>query len=83
MRISEFRSLVRNIVKEETKYQQFFRKTLKKFNVSSPDDFKTDDEKRKFFNFVDKNWSAKKETDVDENVERLREYIRKVMNEKH
>ncbi len=83
MKISEFRSLVRNIVKEETKYQQFFRKELKKAGVSSPADFKSDKEKKAFFDKIDAGWSAKKETDIDENVEKLREYIKKVMNEKH
>ena len=46
--------------KEE--YQKFFNAALKKYKVSSPDEL--DDEKKKeFFNYIDKNWTAKKETD--------------------
>lgn len=43
-------------------YKDFFKKTLKKFGVSSPDEL--DKKKRKeFFDYVDKNWQADKETD--------------------
>ena len=47
----------------DTKYQKFFRKALEKFNVSSPADFKSEEEKKKFFNYVDKNYKADKEED--------------------
>ena len=37
---------------------------MKKFGISSPDEL--DDEKKKdFFNYVDKNYKAKKETDQE------------------
>ncbi len=48
-------------VKEGT-YEDFFQSALKKWGVSAPDDL-DDEEKVKFFNYVDKNWSAKSETD--------------------
>ena len=48
-------------VKEGT-YEEFFQSALKKWGVSAPDDL-DDEEKVKFFNYVDKNWSAKSETD--------------------
>ena len=48
-------------VKEGT-YEDFFQSALKKFGVSSPEDL-SDDAKVKFFDYVDKNWTAKKETD--------------------
>ena len=53
-------------VTEETgdkeEYQKFFNAALKKYGVSSPDDL--DDEKKKeFFDYVDKNYKAEKETD--------------------
>tara|TARA_Y100001937_G_scaffold117664_1_gene171192 strand:- start:1020 stop:1466 length:447 start_codon:yes stop_codon:yes gene_type:complete len=48
---------------EDTKYQKFFRKALEKFNVSSPADFKSEEEKKKFFDYVDKNYKADKEED--------------------
>ena len=35
---------------------------MKKFGINSPDDL-DDEEKKKFFNYVDKNFKAKKETD--------------------
>ena len=48
-------------VKEGT-YQVFFNSAMKKFGVSSPDEL-DDEEKVKFFNYVDKNYSAENETD--------------------
>ena len=47
---------------EEGDYEEFFQSAMKKFNISSPDEL-DDDEKVKFFNYVDKNYSAKSETD--------------------
>ncbi|MBC8428348.1 hypothetical protein H8D04_00550 [bacterium] len=46
----------------EGTYQDFFRSALKKWGVSEPDQL-DDEEKSKFFNFIDKNWSAEEETD--------------------
>ena len=48
---------------EDTKYQKFFKKALEKFGVNSPADFKSEEEKKKFFNYVDKNYKADKEED--------------------
>ena len=48
-------------VKEGT-YDAFFKSALEKFGVSSPDEL-SDEAKVKFFDYVDKNWTAKKETD--------------------
>ena len=48
-------------VKEGT-YDEFFQSALKKWGVSSPEDL-GEEEKVKFFDYVDKNWTAKKETD--------------------
>ena len=48
-------------VKEGT-YEDFFQSALKKFGVSSPEEL-DDEAKVKFFDFVDANWTAKKETD--------------------
>ena len=41
-----------------------FSKTLKKFGVSSPADFKSDEEKKKFFDYVDKNYKGEKSESV-------------------
>ena len=47
---------------QEGTYDEFFQSALKKFGVSSPEDL-DDEEKVKFFDYVDANWTAKKETD--------------------
>ena len=39
-------------------YKKFFDAALKKFKVSSPAEFKSDEEKKKFFDYVDKNWEG-------------------------
>ena len=41
-------------------YKKFFNSALKKFNVSSPADLKGDD-KKKFYDYVDKNWEGDNE----------------------
>ena len=53
---------------DETPYEKFFSQAMKKFGVSSPIELDPEDTK-KFFNYVDKNWEAEEETDVDENAE--------------
>ena len=56
---SETESKLKN---EEGDYDAFFQSAMKKFGISSPDEL--DDEKKKeFFNYVDKNYKAEKETD--------------------
>ena len=47
---------------QEGTYEDFFQSALEKWGVSAPDEL-DDEEKVKFFNYVDKNWSAKSETD--------------------
>ena len=59
---SSLRSMIRNIIREETEYEKFFSATLKKFGVSSPEDL-DDAQKKEFFDYVDKNWKAEIETD--------------------
>jgi hypothetical protein len=58
---NEAQKLEADTVHEGT-YEDFFQSAMKKFNISSPDELE-DDEKVKFFNYVDKNYSAKSETD--------------------
>lgn len=48
-------------LREDNAYQEFFQKALSKFGVNSPADFDSDEEKKEFFNYVDKNYSAKTE----------------------
>ena len=45
--------------------KKFFKSALKKFGVDSPADFKSDEEKKKFFNYVDKNYKGDHEESVD------------------
>ena len=47
---------------KEGDYEEFFQAAMKKFGVSSPDEL-DDDKKKEFFNYVDKNFKAEKETD--------------------
>ena len=48
--------------REEDNYKAFFKKAMKKFGISSPSELKPEDEKD-FYNYVDRNYKAKKETD--------------------
>jgi len=47
---------------KQKKYQAFFNKALKKFGVKSPAELEGD-KKKEFFDYVDKNYEADKETD--------------------
>lgn len=59
-------SKLKEIIKEELKYQDVFKKALKKYNISSPDEL-DDKKKKEFYDFLDTNWDAgKNETDLDE-----------------
>ena len=42
--------------KEE--YQKFFNSAMKKFKINSPADLKSDEDKKKFYDYVDKNWTG-------------------------
>ena len=48
--------------KEDDGYKAFFQKALKKWGVSSPDEIK-DDDKKDFFDYVDRNWKGDNESD--------------------
>ena len=50
---------------EEGDYERFFQSAMKKFGIKSPDELKDDEAKKKFFNFVDKNYKAKAEGKKD------------------
>jgi len=51
----------KDLQEEDTEYQKFFKKALDKFGVSSPSEFDSEEEKKKFFNYVDKNWTGEKD----------------------
>ena len=50
------------LMEMETPYQQFFKQKLEKYGVSEPDQLSEED-KKKFFDEVDAEWNAKKESD--------------------
>ena len=52
----------RKLLQQGADYEEFFKKALKKFGVNSPADFKSDEEKKKFFDYVDKNYKGKSES---------------------
>ena len=59
--------------KEE--YEKFFNAAMKKFNINSPADLKSDEEKKKFFDYVDKNYTGEKnEEDELEKQHEMRMY---------
>ena len=61
-------------------YQKFFNKALKKFGVSSPDELEGD-KKKKFFDYVDKNWKGdheEVETKLDGRRKNFREKMKKL-----
>lgn len=60
LRVSQLKELIRQVVQEETEYQEFFKKALDMHGVDSPADFKTDEEKKEFFNWIEKNWKKNK-----------------------
>ena len=47
---------------QEGSYEAFFKSALEKWGVSEPDQL-DDEEKSKFFNYVDANWSGENESD--------------------
>lgn len=65
----QLRTIVGEVLQEEKDYQAFFQAMLKKHGVSSPDEFKSDDEKKAFFNKIDSSWKEVSErlTQIKEN----------------
>jgi hypothetical protein len=46
---------------EESEYEEFFKSALKKFGVSNPGELESEEKKKEFFNYVDKNFKGKNE----------------------
>ena len=53
-------------LKEDTAYQEFFKKAMAKFDIKSPADLEDPERKKNFFNYIDKNYSAKTEGKLKE-----------------
>ena len=54
----QLRNIVGEVLQEEKDYASFFQAMLKKHGVSSPDEFKSDEEKKAFFNKVEDTWKG-------------------------
>ena len=50
-------------------YKKFFDAALKKFKIKSPAELKSDEEKKKFYDYIDKNWEGD-----DEKAEQVKEF---------
>jgi len=48
-------------LKEDTAYQEFFKKAMDKFKINSPADLKDPAKKKEFFDYVDNNYTSKDE----------------------
>ena len=59
------------VTNEEKDYEAFFNKAMKKFGISSPADLKTDEKKKEFFNYIDKNFKADNEEDEEMGEEEM------------
>ena len=60
----KLKEMIKSIIREEkTAYQKFFDSALKKFGVDSPADFKDEEKKKEFFDYVDKHWQGDNESD--------------------
>ncbi len=46
-------------LREDSAYQEFFKKAMEKFKISSPADLKDPVRKKEFFDYIDKNYKAK------------------------
>ena len=53
------KEIIKDVLREETEYQKFFEKALKKSGKSIPQ--MSDDEKKAFFNKIDAAWKGKGE----------------------
>ena len=59
IKLSELKQMIKEVIKEETEYQKFFKGALEKFGAKSPADL--GDKKKEFFDYVDKNWHGSEE----------------------
>lgn len=65
---------------EETAYQKFFKKKMKEWGISSPDEL-SDEKKKKFFDEVDREYTGEKETNEKTDIlKRLGEYEEKMIS---
>lgn len=56
-----FKDILQEQDDRDKKYQEFFQKKLEKYGVKSPEEL-SDEDKKKFFDEVDRDWKAKDES---------------------
>ena len=59
-KMSKTKKMVKRL-KEDTEYQEFFKKAMTKFNINTPADLKDPIRKKEFFDYIDKNYKSKSE----------------------
>ena len=64
----QLKQIVGEVLQEEQDYQAYFQAMLKKHGVKSPAQFKTDQEKKAFFDKIEKGWKG-----VSERIDQIRE----------
>jgi hypothetical protein len=83
---SEKTKMIVKRLKEDTAYQEFFKKAMAKFNISTPADLKDPVRKKEFFDYIDKNYKAEDEVNESNKTAQLkkivREEVRKMLNTK-
>jgi len=57
---NKVRAMIKEIIKEENEYQEFFKTVLDKFKVKSPAEL-SDEKKKEFFNYIEKFWTKEKD----------------------
>ena len=59
-----------DLFEKSEEYQKFFQSALKKFGIDSPAEL-SDEKKKEFFDYIDKNWEGENEEDEEETIEEL------------
>jgi len=68
------------MLKEDSEYQKFFKEKLKKWNVKSPAEL-NDEDKKKFFNEIEKEWKAVNESFKKKIKKIVKEELQKLIKE--
>ena len=59
-KVEPMKEVIRRL-QEDTEYQEFFKKAMKKFDISSPAELKDPAKKKEFFDWIDANYKGKSE----------------------
>ena len=76
---------ITKLFEEKHEYEKFFSAAMKKFKINSPADLKSDEEKKKFFDYVDKNYKsgAEKKTGKEDPSEKDKEKIGEALQKQY